>query len=180
MYNSINSAENSLMLVLSYDLYTYTKISEELINFVEKKIRKRWKLGALSLNPNTSLKMEVIPRDLPGRDLEQMILSCKNDTQKESIYDVMINACRFFGEDHTKKTMLVIICELTMSGSCNVKDLHLIAEKGVSIFIVAREGALSGEEFMEFVRNSSTQLVEFGANLTFAAALQRFYEYVKD
>jgi hypothetical protein len=112
--------------------------------------------------------------------LEHLIVSCKNDTQKESIYDVMINACSFFQDDHTKKTMLVIICELTMSGSSTINDLHLIAEKGVTLYILAREGALSGEDFLDYVKTSNTTLIEFGGSISFGKALQQFYDYVKD
>ena len=103
MYSNINSAENSIMIILSYDLYTYPNLSEDVINFVERKFKTKWKIGAVTLNPNAEMRMQVIQRDLPGRDIENMVLNCKIETLKESVYDLLIECCYSFPEDHTKK-----------------------------------------------------------------------------
>jgi hypothetical protein len=180
MYKSMKMAENSLIIVIAYDCYTYKSISEELIRFADKKLRTQWKVGGISLSPNSALKMQVVQRDLPGRDLEQLILACQQDSQRESLYDTMINACGFFVEDSTSKSMLVIICELTASGSCSAKDLYLIAERGVTIYIIAKEGILAGDDIMDFVTNAGVKLIEFGSHISFEKALTMFYDYVKD
>lgn len=174
MYKNINSAEYSLMLILSYDLYMYTKISDSLVEFIEKRIRSKWKLGARSLNPDSTLKMEMINRDLPGRDLENLILSSKGDTLKDSVYDVSINSLKGFSEDYTQKIMLIIIGENPVEGSSSLKDMHLITDQGIKLFVIAREGVLS-DEFEKFMENTMCTLIEFGESQSFAKALQYFY-----
>ncbi|OMJ79563.1 hypothetical protein SteCoe_20371 [Stentor coeruleus] len=207
MYKSLYAADKSLMLVLSCDLYKNKTISDDLISFVEKKIRKKWKFGALSLHSNSALKMEVILRDLPGKDLKDLVCSWGENAPKESTYDVMVNALNLFEDENSKKIMLAVICEFTMFGSNKVDDLILITDKGVMLYILVEEkfmknmkkllegkkeidegekGSLENKELLKFSNflenneNPNIKIVKFGGSLPLGKALQQFYDFVKN
>ena len=179
MYKNINSAEYSLMIVLSYDLYSYTRRSEDLISFVEKKLRHKWKIGARTLNPNPVVKMEVIQRDMAGRDLEHLMEASKNEVAKESVYDVAINSMHGFQDDHTEKTMMIVVEETGVDGSCRLEDMHLIVDRGINLCVVAKEGVLS-DEFADFLRGPRCIVVEYVSDSEFAKALIDAYERIKN
>ena len=181
MNNSLNSADNSLVIVMAYDLYTNQKLSEDLINFVEGKLRKKWKIGASTLNPDQKLKMKVCARDMPDRDLENLILAAKEDTKKDSIYDVMINSMSYFEDDndHSKRTMLVVICELAGNGCCTASDLQLLSENGIKLLVLTKEGVLSGDEFLDHMRRIGAMVIQFGGELPFKKALSIVYDHLR-
>jgi hypothetical protein len=182
MNNSLNTLENSLVIVMAYDLYQYQKLSEDLINFVEAKLRKKWKIGAATLNPNQKLKMKACSRDMPDRDLENLILAAKEDTKKESIYDVMINSINYFEDeqDHTKRTMLIIICELSGYGCCAASDLVLLRDNGIKLYVLTKEGVLTGDEFLEQMSKIGAMVIPFGNELPFKKALSNVYDSMKN
>lgn len=178
MYRDINSAEYSLMIILSYDLHSFPRRSEDIIEFVEKKIRHKWKIGARTLNPNPVLRMEVIKRDMAGRDLEYLMEVSKNETVKESTFDAAINSIYGFPDDHTQQSMMIIIEEISINGSCKLADMHLIVDRGVILCVVAREGVLS-QDFKDFLTGPRCILVEFGTDNEFRVALIKAYERLK-
>lgn len=170
------------MLVLAYDLYSYQKVSEDLINFVEGKLRKKFKIGAVTLNPNPNLKMRATQRDMADRDLEHLIVSAKEEMKKECIYDVIINGSNYFEDSfgNFKKTMLVVVCELTKNGFSTAEDLGLLAENGIKLYVLAKEGVLNGDEFLEHMRRIGAMVVEFGGELSFKKALSIFYDHLRN
>lgn len=181
MQNSLSSVEDSLMIVLAYDLYQYQNISEDLINFVEGKLRKKWKIGAVTLNPNQNLKMKASQRDMADRDLEHLIVSAKDETKKDCIYDVILNGMNYYEEDsgNSRRTMLIVVCEMTANGFSTAEDLVLLTENGIKLYVLAREGVLTGDEFLEYMRRIGAMVVEFGGELTFKKALSIFYDHLR-
>lgn len=180
MHESINEFNSSVMFGLCYDLHSHSKISENLISFVEKKLKKKWKIGAISLNPDTSVMMEIIGRDLPSRDLEYFILTCKDDILRESIYDVLIQSCYKFPEDHTKRFIVAIINEYTFENSAKIKDLQTIIERDIKLVIISPAGAISSA-LQDFINGSSAELIQYGNETNgFMNALNTFYSLAKN
>ena len=66
---------------------------------------------------------------------------------------------------------------MTGEGSSKLSDLNLIAERGINLIVIAREGVLN-DQFNDFAANKCT-LIVYGSSQTFAKALQSFYDQIK-
>ena len=180
MYSSLSNDFGDIMILLAYDLDDNKSINEEIVTFVKNGLKNEIKIGAATLSSNQALRMEVAQRDLPGDDINYLLICAKKDTSSRRSLCDAINHCSFrFNDDKNKHAILVILLEHIVKGVCKIEDFRLISAQGIKIFVLARQGVLNEDfrDFKEFMESEKHVIIEFGnKKIAFFNALTEFHK----
>lgn len=138
IYNTIHSVKKSLLFVLVYDLKSESQISLALIDYFRDSIDKNeTKIGVIVEEPYSGQKLDVIQRDMPGIDLENLFISVGKTPENISLYDTLVRAANEFQDDDTKKTVVAIVkARRSVVGAAHIENFDVYKLKRIKLILI--------------------------------------------
>ncbi|OMJ70419.1 hypothetical protein SteCoe_31603 [Stentor coeruleus] len=152
IYNTINSVKKSLLFVLIYDIKSETQINVALIRYLRDRIDKiETKIGVIIEEPYSAYKLDIIQRDMPGIDLENLFISIDRNHENISLYDTLIRAANEFQDDDTQKTVFAIVkARRSVVGAAHIENFNVYVDKKIKLIVIYQPEMLPSE-FEDYV-----------------------------
>lgn len=124
--------------------------------------------------------MKTWQRDSAKADFDDLIIASKNPDNEQSVLDAIILAAdEFDNMKKDKKIMIVILDKFTENGFSIREDLHLIGEKEIYLYILAKEGVITNNTILEKFNEIGASFTEFELN-TLDKVLNSLYKVILD
>ena len=157
---NVSNVECSLVFVLLYDLENEHKFNTALTEFFKSGINKiKNKLGVVLDDRYKNQVLDLVQRDIPEFDLEDLLKTAIKQHTFVNLYDALVSAIFLFDEDSTiKVTVAVIMQKDDTKGFAKLKHLILFQDKGVVLVILHKVGELT-QDFEEYIKEESISCI---------------------
>ena len=160
IYNSIKSAEKSLLFVLIYDLKKETEVNIALINYFKEELNNPInKIGVLTEHSYDEQKLDVVQRDLPDVDLENLFIKAKDSPENIALYDTLLRAVDEFKDDHTRKVVILILnAKRKGKGAAHIDNFSLFDRKNIKLVAICENGMID-EELEDYFKHEQHDII---------------------
>jgi hypothetical protein len=151
---NVSSVECSVLFVLVYEIEAENKLNSALVEFFKTDIDKvRFKIGILLDDRYKNMALDVVQRDLPEFDLEDLLKNACKQVTFVNLYDSLVNSVFSFEDDSTSKVVISLILQKPdTKGAAKLKNLELFQEKFINLIVLYKPEAIP-EELLEFIQD---------------------------
>lgn len=153
---NVSNVESSLVFILIYDIENEQKFNHALTEYFRSGIDKvKYKLGVVLDDRYKNQVLDLVQRDLPEFDLEDLLKTAIKQHTFVNLYDALVSAIFLYEEDSTMKIAVAVIMQKDdTKGFSKLKHLNLFQDKGVTLVILHKIGELT-EDFEEYIKEES-------------------------
>lgn len=140
---------------MCYDIPNEISINEAIVAFTSEEIQSQNdKFGAFTSEANLKYYMEVVERDYPGLDIENLISSVNYSLSRSHINDIVLQALRKIPKNSNDNLLVIISKSLhNKLGPTQIQDLNEEI-KDTKLALISIDDLIP-EDFIDFIINNN-------------------------
>lgn len=161
MYKDSNTIGKSVLFLLRYNFNDSAKLNKKFVNFIQKEFRfSNDYIGASIFTTKTNITLEIEKRDLPGMDIEHLLILAKSAQPKDHPYDLILKWNGLFPKISPNRYMVLIFKDVFYTTQIAQEyDLHMLFNKSITIIVITI-GFILPDELDDFVRSNNGFTIE--------------------
>ena len=159
LYSKYFTPKKSVLFALCYDLKKEIRLNVELIKLFGSTLNaSNARLGALCKN-NKAKTMQLCERDLPGLDMENLIMQGKTGDDNESLMDVMHRAIDMIAAAPSSYLVIIYKKEPENISTGNISSVQCVLPKELKLVFV-NLGDFCGLDLEIFIENNIGKFID--------------------
>ncbi|OMJ90368.1 hypothetical protein SteCoe_7283 [Stentor coeruleus] len=165
LYDKGQMKKKSIIFCLCYDILNETSINEAVVSFVSEEIQSQNEnFGAITAEIDSKFCMEVVERDYPGLDIENLISSVIYSGCTGHINDVVFTALKKL-PNYTSEAIIVVISK-NLHNNIGPTRIEDISEKleNTKLALITLDDVVP-DDFLEMIFKNGLTLISRTSNV---------------
>lgn len=168
LYKSTLSSKDNYLIGLAFDLNTNERLSFSIMNMVQTLISGgNNRLGAINKN-SINKNLELVERDFPDMDLENLIIQSRQGSDNENLIDLMVrgfDVLNNFDDKNIGKSYFIVFYKKENDG-IGMAGLNLLSSKVSErvLVIFVSFGDIFRLDFEIFIENINGESIDANEN----------------